>query len=185
MSLKTVEGLVVRTSERQVNTAKGIATSFSVLINEGGAEDWYSFGFKNPNIKADQMIKFVAKQNGNFWNGDPQTIETTARPEAASNATRPSVKATLESADNRQRSIVWQSSYRTAVDLANVFLTHQYAGLPASAKKGDKYDYLLELVDNLAMRVYAVALNPPEPQVLTVPQEDEAASIADEDYNPV
>lgn len=189
MSLRNVEGVVNRIVERPVNTRRGQAIAYNVAVETGAGEEWFSFGFKNPGIGAGQQIRFAAVEKNGFWNGDGKSLEVlkTAPTPAAPSASG-AMKSAVAAADLRQRSIVWQSSYKTAAEIAGIAVAHDLMpAMPARAKKNDKYDFLMSLIHDIALGIYSEALNPPEPLEFVDDDEEEIeeASLADEDYDPV
>ena len=181
--MKTVEGVVVRLIERNVNTRNGPATSYSVLVNVGDSEEWFSFGFKNPKLQPDQAIKFVANESNGFWNGDPSTIEILAA--TSKSVTSSTMAKAIVSADQRQRSIVWQASSRTAVMAVDSMLQNGYAGLPANTKKAEKYDFYLSLLNEVTMNLYTSALTPPDPLLEEGIGDVFVSEEAEKEYKPV
>ena len=184
MTIKVVEGVVMRANEKQVNTARGPATVFSALINEGTGESWYNFGFKSPNLSQNQVVKFTANARTYTnaqgvdvvtWDGDSATVQTVKTAEAAA----PAVMAkAVVSVDNRQRSIVYQSAYERAILLVSGAVAND--ALPLPTKKGDRFDVYRGLVEEIALELAEKFINPPVNFVVNDPVAEEVTSSTDE-----
>lgn len=185
MNMKTIEGVVMRSHEKVVSTAKGPSSVYSVLLNTGSAEEWFSFGFKKPAVTNNQQVKFTVKQNGNYWNGDPDSIETIKTGEAAAPAT---MKKAVASVDEKQRSIVFQSAYERAILMINGAITLDLISLPA--KKAAKFDAYCELVHERALILAEMFISPPSNFAETGLPDDvndvsDPPKGGDDDYNVV
>jgi hypothetical protein len=200
--MRNIEGVVERTNERSVNTARGQATAYSALLQTGDGEEWFSFGFKRPTIEAGQQVTFVAKSRtfkmrdggtGTSWDADPNTLEVvkSTPPKAAGRkASGGNMKSAVAAADSRQRSIVLQTAYKIAPLIVCGALEQSLVTLPT--KKADKFDAYLEMIDETAMRLAAAFIDPPA--VFAVEDEDEAEDVSfgdleaddeDDEYAPV
>ena len=156
MTTRVIEGVVMHVSEKARTGPNGPYKTYSVKMNTGEGEQWFSFGFKKPAIALNQQIKFVVTQNGDFWNADPDTVETIKTAEAAAPAVMAKAVANV---DNRQRSIVFQSAYERAILLINGALVHGAVKLPAKA--ADKFDVYLSLIDETALELAEKFIDPP------------------------
>ena len=156
MTSKVIEGVVVRAHEKQINTKNGQKAVFSLLINTGNKEEWFSFSFDKPAASENQQVKFVVTQNGQYWNADAKTVEVIKTVEASA----PAVMAkAVRSVDNTQRSIVFQSAYERAILLINGALLNGAVKLPA--KVGDKFDTYKALIDETALELAEKFIAPP------------------------
>ena len=188
MTNKTVEGVVMVATEKQVNTARGPSTVYSAKVNEGTGEAWYNFGFKNPNLTQNQQVKFVASTRVytnaqgvevTTWEGDSNTVQAVKTAEAAA----PAVMAkAVVSVDNRQRSIVLQSAYQRAIMIATAAVENDL--LTLGTKKADKFDVFCALIDDLALGLAEKFIDPPASFV--APAEDTivnaSADMGDDEY---
>jgi len=149
----------------------------------GDKEESFSMGFKDPQLSDGQGVRFVAKENAKgYFNGDIKTLEKITIKTAAVSQ---NVHNAIVGTDARQRSIVWQSSYKAAIDQARAALELGYAGLGDKAKQADKLDFFINLCHEFCMRIYSTALNPPEPLVFEEAEEEDFSPETDDDYKPV
>ena len=156
MTMRTIEGVVMHVSEKARTGPNGPYKMYSVKMNTGEGDHWFSFGFKKPNLSEGQQVKFVVTQNGEYWNADPNTIETVKTAEAAAPAVMAKAVANV---DNRQRSIVLQSAYERAILLINGALVNGAVTLPA--KKADKFDVYKSLINDTALELAEFFIDPP------------------------
>ena len=158
MSKVTVTGIVERAYK---NPKNGLC---SLLIN-----DIFYSTYKTLYPEAEgKMVEITAEQKGKFWNcvGEPKVLATPATPAA---------KQAQAGYDARQSSIVLQSSYKIAADLADSLLREGHLNL--GTKKGAQFDMFLNYVDEIALRLYRNCINP-EPFV------SEDVEAQDEDLDP-
>lgn len=149
--------------ERAHTNERGIS---SILVNG----TWYGT-YKTPHKdKEGQHVEFDAEQNGKYWNA--KNVEVAAAPPAAAGG-----GGSVMTGDARQQSIVLQSSYKTASEILVGMLAQGIAPLPA--KKGDQFDTVLGLLDDIALRLYNNCINASEFVEVAV------APGPTEDYNPV
>lgn len=158
-------GIVEVVSEKhESNAGKPFRTPlYSVKMND---EQWYGCGFKNPNVQQGDNITFLFETDGQYKNMDVGTIVKAAT--SAGSGT----KARAVSPDQRQQSIVYQSSRKDAINLLTIAVNHDLVKLP----KASAYDTLLGLVDDLTLDFARKAIAPdleadPEPAVEVVTDE--------------
>lgn len=111
---------------------------------------WYGTGQKNdPGLKQGDVVKFEWEANGNFKNIKKGTLTKVEGAVPAGNS-QPRTGGYVPDAD-RQKSIIYQSSRKDAVEILKVA---QGAGcLILPAKKGDAFETLLALVDDLTVKL--------------------------------
>ena len=112
-----------------------------------------------------KVVQFEAVQKGKFWNvkGEPKVV---AQPAAAA----PTKGGVPNAYDNRQSSIVLQSSYKTAADITAAMAAQGLIKLPT--KQADQFDAYLNYVDEIALRLYRNCINP-DPFVSEAVEEEE------------
>lgn len=150
--------------ERAHTNERGIS---SILVNG----TWYGT-YKTPHSdKEGSTVEFEASQNGKYWNAKDVVVVAAAAAPASGGG------GTTMSGDARQQSIVLQSSYKTAGEVLCGILAAGAVSLPT--KKGDQYDAVLGLLDEIALRLYRNCINASE-----FVEGDEAPGPS-ADYNPV
>lgn len=130
--MQTIEGVVDQLGQREVNTARGPATSYSIKI--GG--EWLSAGFKPPKAQQGQTVRVVYTTNGKYKNVDSlEVIDSTPQVATAQ------PKASGTDWDAKDRRIALMSCRNSALHLAELAIA---AGatpfLPT--KKDDKFEAL-------------------------------------------
>ena len=118
---------------------------------------WYGTGSKSdPGLKQGDVVKFEWEANGNFRNIKKNTL-TKVEGAQAQGSSQPKGGGWVPDED-RQKSIVYQSSRANAIETIKVA---QAAGiLPLPAKKGDAFEALISLVDELTVKFANKALKP-------------------------
>lgn len=119
----------------------------SVLVND----KWYSTYETLYSGLEGKVIEFEAVKKGQYYNmkGEP-TVKASPAPAAGA--------APTVSGDNRQASIVLQSSYKTAAEIAGDLLSGGVLNL--GAKKADQFDNYLNFVDEIATRLFNNCIDP-------------------------
>lgn len=177
MSTRVVEGVVQRVTTKVFTKNDGSqGERYSMLVNTGQGEDWFNFGFKKPTVANGSQVRFTLTQRGQYWNGDSDSIEVIKTSQAATPAV---MKKAVASADNRQRSIVVQTAYKVAPEIIKGALEHQLITLPA--KKADKFDAYMSLIDETAMRLAQTFIDPPEDFSATGLEAEDVSDEYDED----
>jgi hypothetical protein len=160
-----VEGIVDKYNTRQLGNGK---TAYSLLVRQEGEEDgsWYGFYTNNPGDCEGKVVSFRATDKGNFKNADAKSFKVVGEATAAQQVVKKPAASRAGRGgtfDNRQASIVMQSSSKTAVDLLNLMVASDAVHLGAA--KGEKaaqkrYDALMELYEELTIRLYNRATQP-------------------------
>ncbi len=137
---------------------------------------WYST-YKTLHSELEgKVVEFEAVQKGDFWNakGTPtvlaQPAATTVAPAAAPAAP-----------GARQTSITLQSSYKTATELVVGMLANDILTVPS--KKADRYDAILNYVDEVALRIYGNVNEASAPGFVAGEEVEEEANPAPEGWN--
>lgn len=139
----TIQGVI----ERAHTNERGIS---SILVNG----TWYGTYKDSYKHLENTPVQFQAEQKGQYWNAKnvaPAELPKSAAPSAGG------APANI-SGDARQRSIVLQSSYKTAADVLGHVLTAGAVTLPKT--KADQYDAILGLLDNIALRLFGNCIDP-------------------------
>lgn len=139
-NMSTVTGTI----EKAIRNKAGY---YAVLVND----NWYSTYTNDYSNLEGQTVKFEFTKKGQYYNmkGEPEVVAAPA-PAAGS--------APTVTPDNRQASIVLQSSYKTAAEIAGDLLTGGVLNL--GAKKADQFDNYLNFVDEIATRLFNNCINP-------------------------
>jgi len=161
MTTKIIEGVVVKDNTKTFTKKDGsTGQRFALLVNTGNGEEWFNFGFVKPTAPVGALVKFNMTQNGQYWNADSSSVEivraNTQPPPAVSQA----MTKAVASVDNRQRSIVIQTAYKVAPEIILGALEHGLVTLPA--KKADKFDAYISMIDEVAFRLASTFIAPPE-----------------------
>ena len=110
---------------------------------------WYGTGSKtDPGINKGDMVSFEWEANGNFKNVKKGTL---TKLEGAPQAGNSQPKAAWVPDADRQKSIIYQSSRKDAIAICEVAQAAGVLALPQ--KKGDGFDALLALVDDLTVQL--------------------------------
>ena len=162
-----VSGVVQTTNEKwETKEGKRLRSPlYSIKVDD----EWYGFGFDNPNVQEGEAITFTAEKAkfGKGMDGVASSIERMA-------AGAPATVAATTKADDRQTSIVYQSQHRDALEAVKFMVEKDIIKLPA--KQADKYDVFLGLVQDLTVTWTKEALAPD----LSSPTEETAQEADDE-----
>lgn len=161
---KTVTGTVSRITSKERNGS----VAYSILVNEGGAENWYSAGFAPPACQQGQQVTFAATSrefNGRtYWNMQKGSMQAGgAAPAAPAPAQAPPAQAAAPAGSPppsfKDKQIIAQSSLRTATQAVGAMLD---AGvLPVgSGSKAAKYDLVKGYIFQLGREIAEVCLDP-------------------------
>jgi len=138
---------------------------YSFLVNE----EWYGCGFDNPNVEQGDMIDFTFVQGARG-----KDVEVSSINKGIAQAVSPAEGAGTQpvNIDNRQLSIVFQSSRKDAIQVITAAAAAGYAKIP----KTNSYEVFLDLIDDLTQEFCHAALVP----VLEPKQEVQEEVINDE-----
>jgi len=116
---------------------------------------WYGTWKDDHSALIGKAIIFDAVlKDGKYWNASKVRVDPNAPAQAA-----PAASGGGNYQDNRQYSIVLQSSYKTAAEIVCALVSADK--LTMGAKK-DALDITLGLVDEVAVRIYRKCINPLE-----------------------
>lgn len=134
----------------------------TVIKNKGGfyaiklPDAWYGTGEKSdPGLRQGDMIKFEYAMNGAFRNIVKNTL--TKLPNDAPKAGNAQPKSNWVPDADRQKSIIFQSSRKDAIEVAKLALAQGAVSLPA--KKADQMGALMALIDEITARYVDTATN--------------------------
>lgn len=135
--------------KRILSKPAGKGTAYNFVVVENGQDVWYGHGFAPPKFQEGDTVSFEWTQNGNFKNVLPRTVRVVAGEPASSPAPQQSQSAPPARGGfgNNQLAIQYQASRNSAIAVVEAAIRSD--SLPLPAKKGDRYDALLALVDDL------------------------------------
>lgn len=146
--MSNYKGTVQKTYEK-VFSGK---TLFSFTLR--GTKGFFRTGQTRPTFKEGGYISFEADDGLNV---DVSTIESLSHKEPEVTDSSKPVSAYVDREDFRQRSIIYQSARKDAIEVLNTMLAHDALRLPANTPK--KYAALLAAVDALTVRFFADTAN--------------------------
>jgi len=159
------QGIVeVVSAKTETKTGKPLRSPlYSVKLNTG---DWFGCGFDNPNVnKGDNItFDFTDGQFGKEMN--VSTVSKAAGGSAPTGGGNSSAAPTI-SGDQRQASIVYQSSRKDAITLLTAAAELELVKLP----KSGGFDALLGMVDDLTIEYARKAISPDLSEQANVPVE--------------
>jgi hypothetical protein len=160
---KTVNGTVARITSKEHNGS----VAYSLLVNEGGAENWYSAGFAPPACQQGQQVTFAATSrefNGRtYWNLQKGSLQVAGGAPAPAPAQAAPAQAAAPAGSPapsfKDKQIIAQSSLRTATQAVGAMLD---AGvLPVgSGSKAAKYDLVKGYIFQLGREIAEACLDP-------------------------
>jgi hypothetical protein len=126
------------------------------IQNKGGFfaicvdDTWYGTGKEDTRDLEGQTVTFEASKRGQYW--DAKAIVKAAAPAGSSG------KGGGVPAGDRQKSIVMQSSYKTATELVTSLIAADK--LTLGGKKADALDTALGLVEEAALHIFGNCIDP-------------------------
>ena len=161
--MSTAKGVVTKVHEK-TKTAAGKSMrspAYSILLDDS---DWYNFGFDKPACGEGDVISFnyTEGQWGNEGEVGTVNILDDSTPEG---------KSASAKSNNVQESIVYQSSLKIAAEVVSIALTHEALSLPT--KKADRFDFVMDVVEETARSIAVRALNPELTATVPEPADDE------------
>lgn len=160
-----VTGVVEEVSSR----VGAYGTMYSIKVDG----TWYGAGNIKPGEKGD-TLKFSAYKNGQYWNAKQfekvEAVTTAPVAEQPAETVKPTTTSITTTAapvrqeyskpfDERQSSIVFQSSRNTALELVKLLVANEAAGFTKSDKGKDKHEKIVALHDDLTTRLYHQAMD--------------------------
>lgn len=119
-----------------------------------GDDTWYSTYKDDYTNLEGQQVEFEVTKKGNYWNvaGKVKAVAGAPKAQAA-----PAASGGYDP-NERQASIVLQSSYKTAAEMLSIAAAND--ALQLGSKKAEKLDILMGVLDELAVRIYNNCSNP-------------------------
>lgn len=155
--MNTNKGTVQSIGTKQVNTKFGVKETFNLKING----EWYSAGFKRPDVAENDYIQFTWTANGNYKNIDVASILKVANDTSQRSPSVPT-GVTMSKDDywgrkeerdlETQQRIQLQSARNSAIAAVKLLLDVGAVKIPAAQNK--KYDAVLALVDEVTAKYY-------------------------------
>lgn len=138
-------------------------------------EEWFSTFRDHYADLEGKTVEVTLVKKGQYWNvkGKPKVVAMTA-------AVAKQAGASSQNYDDKQNSIVLQSSYKTAADVLDTILTNGLVSVPN--KKADQFDFVLGLLDEVALRIFKRASNATE---FVATEDGDPDPTSDDDYNPM
>ena len=133
------------------------------IKDDGGNETWIGLGLDKPPMQPMSRVKVTASQNAKgFWTAKGKDLQLLKDEPAAAPAASGGGGGGKAGFQDRQASIVLQSSFKTATDQVNALLA---AGIfkPAAntkAKKDTAVEAYFAFVEKVAVELYEKAMNP-------------------------
>lgn len=154
-------GILKKISMKRGTNARGGWTAYSICVGPAGNsrdnDVWYRYGFDAPKADEGSTVKFEYEDDGR---GNKKVKANSLMVDKTAPAQKPQAAGGGGiNNDARQNSIVRQNATTSAINLANLMITH--AAVPLPAKKSDRYDFVLELVTKLADHLFPTLMNPP------------------------
>lgn len=113
----------------------------------------YSTKSKDMSKLEGKYVEFEAEQSGEYWNADPSTVKEIPAPTKGPSKSNGAVAPSTATANDRQDSIIYQSSRKDAIEMVNAMLT---AGLIdfGKAKGAQKMELYEVYVDHYTVRLF-------------------------------
>ena len=142
---KTITGVV----EKAFKKDNGMC---SIKVTHDGGEEWFSTYKSLYTDLEGKTVEINLVQKGQYWNvkGKPSVVASSA----------PAARAATQSYDDKQNSIVLQSSYRTATEAVAAAAAAGY--LPIPSKKADQWDAYKAFINEYALELFGACTNATE-----------------------
>jgi len=131
--------------ERMTSRAAGRGHVWSIKVNDS----WYGGMWDEPACKEGDTVEFTVTRNGQYENVAKNSLSVIPSLPSTGGATGDGPAAVT---NPTQTKIAWQAARNSAIALVAAALGAEAIQLPA--KKGDKYDALLDIVDDLTVRYF-------------------------------
>lgn len=144
-----LQGVIENVSTKNGMGKNGPWTMYSMQVNG----EWYGCGFKPIQAGKNDYVSFDFEQSGNYKNA--KNVQVVAAPAGAAQqapSASPAQAAGSAPVSKRDVSIQYQSSRKDAIQTLDLLLKNEAISLPA--KKADKFDAALALLDEITARFY-------------------------------
>lgn len=157
MSNVDIIGDVVKIAKREGQGARGPWTAYNVLLAEKGKETWVSFGFELPGFGPGDRIKTSGFLKDGKYLTYTKGAEVKVKAGGANKQANASENSSSGGYQDRNASIVYQSSRKDAIALVEILLAND--SLPVSGAKSKtgeakRFDEILAFVDKLTVQFY-------------------------------
>lgn len=176
------KGTVLRLTEKNIQTKRGPGTLYSLILNTPVGEVMLGTGFDKPNAPVGAVVSIEAEENSKgYLDADVKTLQV-LKEESSPAPQTGAVSQGVSVVDQRQRSIVAQSSYKTAVEAMNTMITHGVLKIPTTkSAKNDPYEVYMGALEEVAQRIFDRTLNG---LTLSDP-EDQEETTEEGEYDPL
>lgn len=167
--------------------------AYGILIDDGGGENWYGHGFKEPSFSQGDTISFTATKNGRFTNIDASSVSVQSGGGSSSSSSSSSGSSgggggsKSENWEARQKyweqkeerdlvreeRIAWAGARTHAISVVDIGLRED--ALPLPQKKADKMDAIVAAINEYTEQFYQ--------QTSERGTEDDSGSFADLEDN--
>lgn len=172
-----IKGVLKKINAKSGTTKGREWTAYSLCVGPAGNDDndtWYRYGFDAPPVKEGSVVTFETKEDAR---GANMVVANTLAVDKQASAAQ--AKTAASSHDLRQMSIIRQAATKVAVDIAQFMIANEVIALPKV--KAKRYDFVLELIRELADTQVPVFSNPPTVEELVDKAVDDAVEAgADE-----
>ena len=176
------KGTVSKILEKNGRSAKGPWTLYNVVLATEAGEVVIGFGFDKPKVREGSVVSMEAAENAKgYWEADKNSVQVLKEEGGGASDTK-TVSNGVAAVDQRQRSIITQSSYGYAVSIVDTLLANDLIKLPpAKSKANDSYDLYMEVLDRVAQRIFNISAT--GLQVEEQPEEDNTEDSGE--YDPL
>jgi hypothetical protein len=139
-----------KTSKRGVieKAIKNKAGFFAILVDD----QWYGTQKDDHRDKEGSEVTFEAEKDGKWWRADAVTVVASTPAKSGGGGSGGNA------GDHRQKSIVLQSSYKTATEIASALLAADKLAL--GTKKADMVDNFVGYVNDIAIGIFNNCMDP-------------------------
>lgn len=158
-------GVLKRINAKHGTNARGEWTAYSICVGPAANNDndtWYRLGFEKPKVNEGSVVKFDYEEDarGNKKVVGDILVDKTATEAVAKQTSKPRGGGGGGYNDpERQASIIRQSATKDGISIVNMMLEHGVVEIPK--KKADRFDFVLELVTNVADGLVPTYTTPP------------------------
>lgn len=148
------QGVVEKVFERRNQNGPN---TFSLAVNEDGNTNWYGFYRTRPDCNEGDTVKLSYTTKGDYRNAKSDSLVVVSSGGGQASAAPAKSANSGGYTDNRQDSIVMQSSSKVAADLLKIMVDSgavQFGKLSTKAAQAKAYDALLGLHADITHRVF-------------------------------
>lgn len=143
----------------RVENIRNFGKAYNITVDDVN----YGFGFDAPDFEVGDVIEFDTKQNGKYTNVDNKTVKliSKAAEEKKSSGSGVTTSSSMskndyweqraEKDEETQKSIKYQAARNSAISTVELLISN---GLVTVPKQALKYDFTMELIDNITGQYY-------------------------------